>query len=383
MSETTIEIAVKRLRTWVVNDALPLWSTKGVDASRGTFIERLSFEGEALADVPRRTMVQARQIYVFAHAALLGFYPSGRDLALDAARHLIRDCYAADGKPGWVFSIHADGRVCSDRRDFYAHAFVMFGLAWAFKLAPEKKFLDATLATLDILDRQFAAPAGGYFTALPPDIDRLDQNPHMHLFEAMLAWYEASKEPMFLARAGELYSMMVTRFFQPGSGILPEYFSGGWLPVEGDTGRICEPGHHYEWSWLLRNYAAISNRSRETIAYKLKDFADRCGYDAEGLIVDELFDDGSVRKASRRCWPLTEALKAEVAAFELGDDKAASRAADIIDRLCDVFLARPVAGGWTDHIDENGKPLVDFMPASTLYHVFLAMTEANRLWGRP
>ena len=47
-----------------------------------------------------------------------------------------------------------------------------------------------------------------------------------------------------------------------------------------------------------------------------------------------------------------------------------------------VFLGRPVAGGWIDHVDANGAPMVDFMPASTLYHVFLAAAEADRLWGK-
>ena len=60
---------------------------------------------------------------------------------------------------------------------------------------------------------------------------------------------------------------------------------------------------------------------------------------------------------------------------------AAARAAQTIDRLFSVFLGRPVPGGWIDHVDASGAPLVDGMPASTLYHVFLAAAEADRLWG--
>jgi mannose/cellobiose epimerase-like protein (N-acyl-D-glucosamine 2-epimerase family) len=89
-----------------------------------------------------------------------------------------------------------------------------------------------------------------------------------------------------------------------------------------------------------------------------------------------------VHKASRRCWPHTEAIKAEVAADEAGDEQAAPRAAQTIDRLLGAFLGRPVAGGWIDHVDANGSPIVDTMPASTLYHVFLATAEADRVWGR-
>ena len=373
--------SVARFRDWVITHALPLWGGRGFDSARGSFIERLTLEGAPLTSAPRRAMVQARQIYVFSHAALLGWQPQGRTIALEAAHRLITGYHGVDGAPGWIFSIHPDGAVCDARRDFYAHSFALLGLAWAYRLEPEPRFLSAALATLRVLDQHFASRTGGYHSALPADAGRLEQNPHMHLFEAMLAWFEATGRELFLARAGEIYEMMAGRFFQPETGILAEYFDGSWNPRAGIAGRICEPGHHFEWSWLLRRYAALAGREDPPIARALKDFGDRHGFDSEGFVVDELLDDGRVHKASRRCWPHTESIKAEVASFELGDGDAATRAAQTIRRLLAVFLGRPVAGGWVDHVDAHGAPIVDFIPASTLYHVFLAAAEADRVWG--
>ena len=88
------------------------------------------------------------------------------------------------------------------------------------------------------------------------------------------------------------------------------------------------------------------------IAEKLKAFGDRDGFDAEDLVVDELLDDGRVHRPSRRSWPHTELIKAEVAAAETGDAEA-GRAARTIDRLFAAFLGRPVAGGWIDHVDAD------------------------------
>ena len=73
------EPSVARLRRWVVGQALPLWGEAGFDSTRGSFIERLTFGGAPLPSAPRRAMVQARQIYVFSHAALLGWRPQGKD----------------------------------------------------------------------------------------------------------------------------------------------------------------------------------------------------------------------------------------------------------------------------------------------------------------
>ena len=48
---------------------------QGFDEAENSFIERVDFSGSALGSAPRRTMVQARQIYVFSHASLLNWWP--------------------------------------------------------------------------------------------------------------------------------------------------------------------------------------------------------------------------------------------------------------------------------------------------------------------
>jgi mannose-6-phosphate isomerase len=44
-----------------------------------------------------------------------------------------------------------------------------------------------------------------------------------------------------------------------------------------------------------------------------------------------------------------------------------------------AFVGRPVPGGWIDHIDPMGRPIVAMIPASTLYHLFMAVAEAARV----
>ena len=47
-----------------------------------------------------------------------------------------------------------------------------------------------------------------------------------------------------------------------------------------------------------------------------------------------------------------------------------------------VFWRRPIPAGWIDRVSADGAPIVEFMPASTLYHVFGAVTEAHRVTVR-
>ncbi len=373
--------AVARLRAWLIDEALPLWAGVGFDPARQSFIERLDWSGAALPETPRRAMVQARQIYVFAHAALLGWWPEGREMALAAADRLIAVYRCGDGHRGWVFSAQADGAPVETRRDLYAYAFVLFGLAFAYRLEPKPRYRDVALQTLAELDRDFAAPGGGYWSELPRAAPERRQNPHMHLFEAMLAWAEATGDAQFLARADMLRELMMARFVQPPHGVLCEYFDDRWQPMPGERGRLCEPGHHYEWVWLLHRFARLRGETPAPCAAALFAHADRHGYDAQGFVVDAVRDDGVVIAASKRCWPQTEAIKANAVVFEAGDASAAARAERLIEGLLTTFLGRPVAGGWIDHIDADGTPRVDFIPASTLYHLLVAAAEADRVWG--
>ena len=46
--------------------------------------------------------------------------------------------------------------------------------------------------------------------------------------------------------------------------------------------------------------------------------------------------------------------------------------------LCGHFIGRPFTTGWIDHFDADGAPLVDYVPASSLYHLMMAGSEVAR-----
>jgi mannose/cellobiose epimerase-like protein (N-acyl-D-glucosamine 2-epimerase family) len=48
--------------------------------------------------------------------------------------------------------------------------------------------------------------------------------------------------------------------------------------------------------------------------------------------------------------------------------------------FADHYLDRPCIGGWTDQFGEDGSVLSAYSPASTFYHVFCAIAEANRIF---
>ncbi len=367
-------------RTWAIERAFPLWSGAGFDAPLGLFHERLDLERRPLAAAPRRVMVQARQIATFARATLAGWHRPGPEA--DALETVIRLYHRRDGAPGWIFSLNPDGSPASTVRDLYAHAFILYALAFGHRVTGAPGLIALADETLSDMDRIFAAPHGGFRDAVPAADDIRRQNPHMHLLEALLALYEATGAERYMARAAHLIALATDRFIAADGGALIEDFGHDWQPLGAPGENRVEPGHLFEWAWLLGEYARLGGAVDSAVRERLIAFATRTGLDpATGRIVDAVNEHGRVLAASTRSWPHAEAVKAFAAAAILGEAGAEASADRLLGFLMQTFAPSSLEGGWIDRFDANGAPLVDHMPASTLYHIAGAIIEAERAFG--
>lgn len=361
------------IRNWLTASSLPLWANAGFDGSNDLFYERLTPEGVAMQDIPRRLMVQARQIYSYANAERYGWIDGAGDLVARAARAMVSSYYEADARPGWIMSITPTGQVADATRDFYGHSFVLLGLASAFQSTKDEYYLMLADKTLAFLDAEMAFNQGGYQPVIPPIPHLLlTQNPHMHLLEALLVLYEAAPSENYKSRAHAMVSLFETKLFLASTGTLIEYFDPTWKPADLGRGMTFEPGHHYEWVWLLRRFSTLFGEPLSPSAETLEKMATMYGCSPNGLLWSEVRSDGFVTDSSFRLWPHTEATKA---ALSLGDVETADRWLGV---LYDSFLKDAYPGGWNDRVDVTGKVLVDYMPASSLYHLVCAFGECER-----
>lgn len=363
----------ERVRSWLFDTALPLWAERGVDAS-GLFHEKLDFKGWPDLASTRRMRVQARQLYVFAEAALMGWTP-GHAIAERGMERLVETCWQADGNPGFVHLLTPDGGVANPLRDLYDHAFGLFALAAVHRLNGDphaRRLADDILA---FLDRDWAHEAGGYEEALPGGGLPRRANPHMHLLEALLAWHGATGDPAYLDRANVLIDLLRRFFFDPATGTLTEFFDARWQRATGADGAVVEPGHHCEWAWLLVRAAERGALDAREEARALYRFALQHGIDKAGFAIDECNPQGRQTRASRRSWPQTELIKAHIAMAGLGETGAADGAARVADALFDTYLATDVPGLWMDQYDDAGKGITGNVPASTFYHLMVAFRE--------
>ena len=245
---------VEALKGRMINHALPLWSTEGWDSSSGGFIDRLLPDGRVDYLAPRRVFVQARQIYCFAKAAQIGWYPQGREIALKGLDHLLTKAKSPDGRPGFVHTLAHDGSVLDPLRDTYDHAFVLLALASVYALDRDAQVRAEIDALVAFLDARLRSPHGGFLEGWPASMPRR-QNPQMHLFESMIAAFDATHDAAFQNRAGELFALFLANLYDKQKQVLGEYFEDDWSRIEPVS---VEPGHQAEWVWLLKGFERIT-----------------------------------------------------------------------------------------------------------------------------
>ncbi|MBM4265242.1 MAG: mannose-6-phosphate isomerase [Deltaproteobacteria bacterium] len=377
MAPHVLPIPFADIRAWMFDEALPFWGTAGLDREHGGFLEELTLDGAETNVAFKRTRVTCRQIYVFSHAALLGWKP-GEDLSARGYEALTRKAWLGPDR-GWARRLTRDGGLLDATPDLYDLAFVLFALAWRYRLSADPDALTRLHATLDFIEKHMR-PAGGegFWHVLPSHGPRL-QNPHMHLLEAALVAFEAASEQRFLDLASEIVALFRRRFFDGRT--LAEFFTDDWDRVAGaHPGHLIEPGHHFEWAWILAQYQRLTGADVAAEATALVEFAERHGVDATTqLAYDEVLDDGTPLRSTSRTWPNTERIKGHLALFEIAGRDPRAPVASATHALLDFHLAVKPRGSWIDQFDPGGKPLSKVVPTSTLYHLFLAFAETLRL----
>ncbi|MEJ0037723.1 MAG: AGE family epimerase/isomerase [Gammaproteobacteria bacterium] len=369
----------ERLLRWLIDDACPLWSTHGVDRIRGGFHERL--DGTLPLDEPRRARVQPRQVSALSNAAALGWTGDASELASHGLEYFL----ARYRRPDGLFRtlIAADGGTIDDRACLYDQAFALLGFADSqrvlgragLQFAEEARLLRVLLYSL--LKRS----GSGFESGLSPG-QPLSANAHMHLLEAALAWRALNDDPAWEMLCNEIGNLALSHLIDASSGAVHEHFMPDWSVMPGESGRLIEPGHQFEWAWLLFQWGGTHHAEAWTAALRLIDIGERRGV-RDGVAINSLLDDYSIVDGSARLWPQAERLRvAAYAARMTGDGRYWQMTNEAAEALC-LYLQPKVRGSWYDRRAPDGRFIEEPAPASGFYHIVGAIKELTAAINAP
>ena len=355
------------LRGWLFEAALPLWWNVGADHVRGGFHEAIDLDGNPVAQ-PHRARSLARQAFSYCEAGRLGWSGPWRAAATHALEYFRKHFIAADGTV--VSVVGLDDRVQDPRFDLYDQAFALLAYASGHRAFGEAAgWRRQAVALRATLERSYGHPLGGF---MEDRSGRVPQraNPHMHMLEAALAWIALDDDPGWRRMADGIAMLCLERFIDPASGALREFFAADWSPAPGVEGRICEPGHHYEWAFLLERWARLTGRSKPEPVSQLIAFADARGLDAlRGVAINAVLADGGIHDPVARLW-----AQAERARAYLADHRAEEDVASAIKGLR-RFLATPRQGLWFDQLSADDRFVLEPARATSLYHLIGTVAE--------
>ena len=372
----TLETGAQRFAHWLKLRALPVWSTLGF-AADGGFSETLTLDGLAV-EGNRRARVQTRQIFVYAQAGTLGWNGPWKSLVQAALKRLRTAYLRPDGATRALLG--SDWAVIDETAMLYDQAFVMFALAAARQANIDDPELENDAARLRDKLLSEALPNGAMHEA---GDHPFQSNAHMHLFEASLAWEALSDDPAWGAMADRIAGLAMDVFIDREGGFLREFFTEAWTPADGEDGRLFEPGHQFEWAWLLARYGVLRGDKRAAAAARTLYANGRKGVGQRPPVaLDAMNEDMTIRSHRARLWPQTEWLKSSLVLAEISTDwERHVYLDDAAMALRALWLYLTDNGVWRDKRFPDGTFLDEPAPASSFYHIIAAFDQLKRTFN--
>ena len=363
-----------RVRHWLFDETLPLWSTVGVDDRHGGFHEAMSFEATPIIKTKRmRTM--ARQIYAFAVAHEMGW---------DGPAHALIDhgidFITANGRTdrgGWAKTFNPDGSVLDPTEDAYDQSFVLLALAHAHKAGHNKALALGTETFVFIDDYLADARLTGFLET--PDDNGLAPVKPAYASAGSFPRLVCSDRQSRLSAAGRANRRSVpashVRCRRPGRSANISATTG--------TARRANRANGRNPATISNGLRLLSTSPRHPgqkdvmrFARKLYSSAIANGLNrATGLAYGAVSRHGLPLDTNSRSWPQTEAVKAAMALDGNGGPDLKPEVEARVGRLFRWHIEPAPKGLWIDLIDETGRAKAEDVPASIFYHLVCALTQ--------
>jgi len=359
-----------------VGKTLPFLNSFGWDKEYGGLFETLDSFGKKGDEDFRRVMLHGRQLFVFSKWGEETGDPNFIKMADNIFRYM-KDVFWDDKYGGWRSSVYLDGTPKDASKGLYAHAFVLFGLLNYLKCLKRTVAEDWINETLLLVEREFSRPDNSYCEIMTREFqdqssDLRNQNAHMHLLEAALALGEYSANEKHIKMASRLVVLFQSRFLDQQELVVREYLDQHFHP-NANIGYKIEPGHHYEWAWLL-NWASIvmADNALRPLGKEILLKSIAFGWDQKnGGVFDEIdCRDKRILLSSKRLWPLLELIKA-LSVFPDPNNRG------LRDAALDIFLSNYIGldGLWVERFSQDWEKIDCPMRISSTYHMGMALIE--------
>jgi len=294
------------------DNILRFWQTRMVDSERGGFYGRIDGRNNLHPEADKGAVLNARILWAFAAAYRVLHKPEYMTLATRAKDYLL--AHFIDPEYGGVYwSLRADGTPLDTKKQTYAVAFAVYGLAEYVRATGDPEALQTAMRLFEAIETH-AFASTGYIEALTRDWQHIadmrlsdkdengsrTMNTHLHVLEAYTNLYRIWPDQRVERQLRTLIGIFTDHIYNPANGHLDCFFDDNW------NGRrdIISYGHDIEAAWLLNEALTVLGDDRLTA--KVIPVTTRIALAS----VDGIRPDGSMvyedKDESRQWWVLCE-----------------------------------------------------------------------------
>lgn len=357
------------------NDILPFWARNAFDPKTGNLIGVLAHDLRYFDEGPRHVVLCSRILWTFAAAQRVA--PS--DTWLQTGRKalaLLEESFRDKDNGGVYWSLDAQRQVLADRKQVYAQAFTIYGLAEWYAATGDMAALSRAQEIFRLLETHARDRAdGGYLEALSANWGRLDDmrlsprdmnspksmNTLLHVLEAYTALLRVWPDASLREALGSLLTVMLDHIYTtvpfPRFAL---FFDMKWKSL---NERISY-GHDIETSWLICEAAeavgdkALLARTRK-VALDMAAAVLAHGTDQDGSVFYD-GDANGVGNSDKHWWVQAESVVGFLNAWQLSDNLAYQQASLRAWAFIERHQIDHKHGEWFAVLTRAGVPLPDF-----------------------
>ena len=373
---------------------LTYWATYAPDQERGGFYGQLDNDNRPNPAAPKGAVLNARILWTFSAACVRETNPAYLALARRAYEYIA--AHFIDRQHGGVYwSVDCAGRPLDTKKQVYALAFTIYGLAEYYRASGEAPALALAKELYECIEvHSFDQQRGGYLEALARNWQPLSDlrlsakdanekktmNTHLHVLEAYATLYQVWPDAGLRRQLKGLLLDFADHIINPKTQHLTLFFDEAWQPRPGPVSY----GHDVEAAWLLLEAAEVLGEPGLVAHFRQAAVA-LARAAAEGLAPDggmmyEL-EPGGHLDADRHWWVQAEAIVGFYNAYQVSGEAAFKAHSATAWAFTQAYVLDKQRGEWywgirPDHTPMPGQDKVGFWKCP--YHNGRACLEMLR-----
>ena len=296
MNEQHVDMMKLEMQDVLENNILPFWLEKMQDNEHGGFYGRIDGNNQLHPEAEKGAILNARILWSFSAAYRVLQKEEYLEAATRAKDYLIE--HFIDPEYGGVYwSVDYKGEPLDTKKQFYAIAFVIYGLTEYARATGDREALEYALDLYDSIEEHaFDSEQNGYIEACTREWGKIEdmrlseldanypksQNTHLHIMEAYANLLRCLKEmraqeqcdyvptigsvlPVGISVPPEtmvnvegalrnIISIFIDKILNPETNHLDLFFDMDWTR---GAGHLESYGHDIECSWLLHEAALV------------------------------------------------------------------------------------------------------------------------------